>query len=219
MDGIIFDVDGTIWDTTKVIARAWTNAIKDHSHLEITITQDELGNLFGKTMEEIYATIFPGLPIEERNRITDICIEYEHQALEQESGELYDGIVEAIKTLANQYPLYVVSNCQSGYIELMLQVTGLEDYFQDHLCYGDTLQPKTYTIPKIMERNNLKKAIYIGDTLGDFQACEEIGIPFIHATYGFGEVEDAKWKIDSPGELVQMIHLIENNPTRLFPLS
>jgi len=208
MDGIIFDVDGTIWDTTKVIAKAWTNAIRDHSDLGITITQADLGNLFGKTMEEIYSTIFPGLSMKERDWITERCIEYEHEALEQESGELYDGIIEVIQTLATKYPLYVVSNCQSGYIELMLQVTGLKDYFQDHLCFGDTLQPKTYTIPKIMERNGLKKAIYIGDILGDFQACEEIGIPFIHVTYGFGKVEDAKWKVDHASELVDMVERV-----------
>ena len=208
MDGIIFDVDGTIWDTTKVIAKAWTNAINDHSDLEITVTVADLEGLFGKTMEEIYATIFPGLSIDERDRITEKCIEYEHKALEHESGQLYDGIIEAIKTLATKYPLYVVSNCQSGYIPLMLQITGLEDYFQDYLCYGDTLQPKTYTIPKIMERNGLKQAIYIGDILGDFQACEEIGIPFIHVTYGFGKVEDAKWKVDHPSELVDMVERV-----------
>ena len=210
MDGIIFDVDGTIWDTTKVIARAWTDAIRDHSDLGITITQADLEDLFGKTMEEIYDTIFPGLSMKERDRITERCIEYEHKILEKEPGELYDGIVEAIKTLATKYPLYLVSNCQSGYIELMLQITGLEEYFQDHLCFGDTLQPKTYTIPKIMERNGLWEAIYIGDTLGDFQACEEIGVPFIHATYGFGKVENAKWKVDHPSELVDMVEHVRS---------
>ena len=213
MDGIIFDVDGTIWDTTKAIAKAWTNAIRDHSDLGITLTETDLENLFGKTMEEIYSTIFPGLPLDERDRITEKCIEYEHEILEKEPGVLYDGIVEAIKALAEKYPLYLVSNCQSGYIQLMLQITGLEEYFQDHLCFGDTLQPKTYTIPQIMERNGLKKAIYIGDILGDFQACEEIGIPFIHVTYGFGKVEDARWKVDHASELVEMVEQIAKDTT------
>ena len=213
MDGIIFDVDGTIWDTTKVIAKAWTHAIKDHSNLGITVTVADLENLFGKTMDEIYATIFSMIPKEERYKIAEFCIEYEHRFLVKEPGKLYDGIVEAIQTLATKYPLYIVSNCQSGYIELMLQITGLEEYFQDHLCFGDTSQPKTYTIPKIMERNGLKEAIYIGDILGDFQACEEIGIPFIHVTYGFGKVPDAKWKVDHASELVGVIQQIAEDTT------
>ena len=206
MDGIIFDVDGTIWNATKVVSQAWTNAIKDHSDLGITVTQADLESLFGKTMEEIYDHIFQLMPDEEeRDRIAKVCLDYEQEALRKEHGVLYEGIVEAIKTLAKKYPLYIVSNCQSGYIELMLEVTGLEDYFKDLICYGDTLQPKTYTIPKIMERNNLKDVVYIGDTFGDFDACQKIGIPFIYASYGFGEVNHAKWRIDHPTELVRVI--------------
>ena len=209
MDGIIFDVDGTIWNSTKVVAQAWTNAIKEHSHLDITITQADLESLFGKTMEEIYNQIFQLIPDkEERDRIAQVCMEYEQEALRREPGVLYEGIVEVIKTLAQKYPLYIVSNCQSGYIELMLEIIGLEDYFKDHLCYGDTLQPKTYTIPKIMEQHNLKNVVYIGDTFGDFDACQKIGIPFVYASYGFGEVKNTKWRIDSPLLLPQVIESI-----------
>jgi len=209
MDGIIFDVDGTIWNATKVVAQAWTNAIKNHSDLGITVTQADLESLFGKTMEEIYDQIFQLMPDkEERDRIAEACIEYEQEALRKEPGLLYEGIVGVIKILALKYPLYIVSNCQSGYIELMLEVTGLEYYFKDHLCYGDTLQPKTYTIPKIMEQNNLKDVVYIGDTFGDFDACQKIGIPFVFASYGFGEVSHAKWRIDHPLQLLQVIESI-----------
>lgn len=214
MDGIIFDVDGTIWNATKVVSQAWTNAIKEHSNLDIIVTQEDLENLFGKTMEEIYNQIFQLLPDkEERERIFQACLEYEQEALNKEPGELYNGIKEVIKTLAQKYPLYIVSNCQSGYIELMLQVTGLEGYFKDHLCYGDTLQPKTYTIPTIMERNHLKDVVYIGDTFGDFDACEKIGIPFIYASYGFGKVEHAQWRIDHPSWLIQIIEDMEKKKT------
>jgi phosphoglycolate phosphatase len=90
----------------------------------------------------------------------------------------------------------------------MLKLTGLGDYFKDHLCYGDTLQPKAYTIDKIINRNNLTEAIYIGDTIGDMEACEEIDIPFIYAAYGFGNLENMTWEIHSPTQLVSTINTI-----------
>ncbi|MCL2865659.1 MAG: HAD family hydrolase [Lachnospiraceae bacterium] len=205
MDGIIFDVDGTIWDATEVVAESWNAAIKKHTDLDIHVTKEILADLFGKTMEEICQILFPLLGEEEMFRIGNYCFEYENELLESKHGVLYTGMRETIETLAKEYPLYIVSNCQCGYIEVMLKTQKLGHYFKDHLCYGETKQPKSYTIRKIMERNNLKDVIYIGDTMGDATACKEVGIPFVFTTYGFGQVADAKWSIDAPLELLDVI--------------
>ena len=57
--GIIFDVDGTLWDSTDTVAKAWTDAIQQHTHLNLEINGAVLKNLFGKTMSEIAAALFP----------------------------------------------------------------------------------------------------------------------------------------------------------------
>ena len=208
MDGIIFDVDGTIWNTTELAARAWTNAIREHSDLDIIVTGEDMENLFGKPMEEIYRIVFPNCTPEEINRLALICTEYEYALLEKQQGRLYDGIVEVILSLAKKYPLYIVSNCEKGYIELLLRTLKLEDYFVDFLCFGDTLKTKCYTISELMRKNNLKDVVYIGDTEGDMEACEKINIPFIYAVYGFGKIEDVKWKVNQPKEIPGVIDAI-----------
>ena len=50
MDSIIFDVDGTLWDSTDSVAKAWNLAIQENSSLDLTITDDLLAGVFGKTM-------------------------------------------------------------------------------------------------------------------------------------------------------------------------
>ena len=97
--------------------------------------------------------------------------------------------------------LYIVSNCQCGYIEVMLKTTGLGKYVTDTLCFGQTQTSKGRTIRTLMEKNGLKDVFYVGDTQGDADACKEAQIPFVFATYGFGNVPDAKWSIDSVTEL------------------
>ena len=49
---------------------------------------------------------------------------------------------------------------------------------------------KAQNIRLICDRNGLKAPVYVGDTVWDAEACEAAGVPFIYASYGFGELED-----------------------------
>ena len=45
MDGIIFDVDGTLWDSVEVVAESWNLAIKENSDLEPNLNREILQGL------------------------------------------------------------------------------------------------------------------------------------------------------------------------------
>lgn len=204
MDGIIFDIDGTLWDSTDPVAASWNQAIRENSSLDLTIDAGTLSVLFGKTMTEIGNILFPGMPEEEKERLLTICMEQENLYLEDHPGIFYNGVIETIKKLAEKYPLFIVSNCQCGYIEVTVRSGGLESYIRDHLCFGETQVPKGQTLRMLMDRNGLKDPVYVGDTQGDADACREAGIPFIFAEYGFGDVPDAERRIRSFSDLCGM---------------
>ena len=68
MDSIIFDVDGTIWDSTESVAASWNKAITDNAYPEFTVDPDGLSKVFGKTMTEIADTLFPALSSDRRTQ-------------------------------------------------------------------------------------------------------------------------------------------------------
>ena len=204
MDSIIFDVDGTIWDSTESVAASWNKAIRESSDLDLTLEPVSLSRVFGKTMTEIADALFPALETDKRMKLLDICFDEENRYLEDHPGILYPGVAETIKSLALKYPLYIVSNCQCGYIEVMLRTTGLEPYIKDHLCFGETQVSKGETILMLMEKNGLRSPVYVGDTQGDADSCKTAGIPFIFAEYGFGNVPDAGTRIRTFSELAEM---------------
>lgn len=204
MDGIIFDIDGTLWDSTDSVAASWNKAIREHSTLDLTLDAQILSGLFGKTMTEIGNALFPDLPESERTRLLDICFQAENHYLADHPGLLYDRVVETIQKLSTRYPLFIVSNCQLGYIEITMKCAGIEPYIKDHLCFGETQVSKGETLRMLMERNGLKSPVYVGDTQGDADACEYAGIPFIFAEYGFGNVPDAVTRIRTFSELCRM---------------
>ena len=164
---IIFDVDGTLWDSAKEVAESWTEILKKH----------------------------------------DECMVYEDEYLKEHSGEFYEGLFETVFTLRQMgISLFIVSNCQEGYIETLIEDGGFslekaygEKYsdddgidifdFTDIECYGHTGFEKAENIKLLIEKNNLIKdeTVYFGDTEMDEKASNTAGISFIHAAYGFGK--------------------------------
>ncbi len=202
-DGIIFDVDGTVWNSTPIVEEAWNKALKDNGYSE-RVTAARLQGLFGLPMDVIIRDILPDATEEERVDFAPKCFRYEHEFLERNGGIVYDGFEEMLKILYEKCPLYVVSNCQAGYIELMLSKTGFGKYFKDHLCFGDNDKLKAENIRIICERNEIKKPIYVGDTQMDADACIQAGVPIVYAAYGFGKVEDPDYVIYKPMDLADM---------------
>ena len=203
MDSIIFDVDGTIWNSTDVVAQAW-NEVLEKEKIDIRVTADQLKGLFGRLLPDIAKALFPELPESEQLRIIDGCCQAEHEALLRKCAPLYPQLAETLDTLSHRFPLFIVSNCQAGYIEVFLKATGFGHYFKGHLCPGDTGMAKADNIMKIRDDFNLKDPVYVGDTLGDFNACRKARVPFIFAEYGFGAVEDPDYRISAPADLMEV---------------
>ncbi|HOO27792.1 MAG TPA: HAD-IA family hydrolase, partial [Lachnospiraceae bacterium] len=130
------------------------------------------------------------------------CFSYEHAFLEKEAGVLYPKLAETLAALAKRYPLFIVSNCQAGYIELFLKKTGFGEYFRDFTCPGDTGEMKAENIMLIAKRNKLNAPVYVGDTQLDADACAQAGVRMVYASYGFGIVKCPDYVINTPSELL-----------------
>lgn len=205
MQNIIFDVDGTLWDTTEVVAKAWNRAVEEAGVAADKITAEVLKKEFGKTMDVIAEDLFPKADDRERDRILELCCKYEHEALiENKENLLFPHVKETLEKLSEKYSLFIVSNCQSGYIELFMKKAGVEKYITDIECFGNTNKSKGENIKLIMERNNLRDVVYVGDTQGDYEATKFAGIPFIFAKYGFGKVDGYYKAIEDISELLEI---------------
>ncbi len=189
-DSIILDIDGTLWNSTPIVARAWNEALKIRPEITYRFTAEKLTKLFGHPMTTIADMVFPDLSEQERYALIDDCCEQEHAFLSASTEDLlYPGVADTIPKLSQTYPLFIVSNCQAGYIELFLEKTGLAPYITDFECPGNTGLGKGPNIQLVIKRNGLKAPIYVGDIPSDQAASKEAGISFCHATYGFGVVE------------------------------
>jgi len=203
MKSIIFDVDGTLWDPTEIIMHSWNRAIAELGTTSAVITADVLKKEFGKPMDVIANNLFADANEQDRAILLDRCCQYEHDdLLASEKSCLFPNVVETIQQLSSQTSVFIVSNCQSGYIELFMEKAGIAQYITDYECFGDTGLSKGKNIKLIMERNELVDAIYVGDTQGDYEATLYANIPFVYASYGFGQPEGYTYAINNIAELL-----------------
>jgi len=188
---LIFDLDGTLWDATIPVGEAWQEVGRRWGNPSFVFTADDAKALMGLTMVEIAKKLCPvGLDPKDIPAFAKDCFDYEVFYLTKHPGKLFPKELETLFELKKQgYPIYIVSNCQNGYIETFLPLVpaGL---FLDYMCYGDTGLSKDKTIRALMERNGIESAIYIGDTAGDEKATRDAGLPFVFASYGFGKANN-----------------------------
>ena len=204
-ESLIFDIDGTLWDSRALVAEGYNIQLAREGLQHLFVTADVLTPLFGKTMTEIADVLLASIDIHQRYDLMERCMAAENEHLLQNPCQIgYPGVKETLEKLAKRYRLFIVSNSQCGYPELCIHKLGLEDLIEGHMCFGDTGTSKGQTILTLMEKHDIRSAVYIGDTQGDRDACLEAGLPFIFCTYGLGRAEGWDAKIDSIEGLLDM---------------
>jgi phosphoglycolate phosphatase len=203
IDSLIFDVDGTLWDSTAVAAAAY-NRILEQKGIHLSVRSEDLKRLFGLPMNTIAEKLMPEINPGLRESIALEMFDYEKEYIRINGAVVYDGVHDTIRSLSGKYKLFILSNCQKGYIELMMEQIKIQKYITSTLCFGDTGLGKADNLKILIYNNGLKLPYYVGDTTGDLEACRMAGVPMIHARYGFGKKVDSVAYIDSFSDLLSL---------------
>lgn len=199
-NSILFDLDGTLWDTTIEVEKVWNKIAMEYG---LNISKEQIKNIMGLTKREIIEYLFKGNNKDGNEFITK-CQEKENDYLIENGGHIYKNTIKTIKKLVNKYDLYIVSNCQAGYIESFIEHYSLQEFFKDFECSGNTGMTKYENINSVLKRNNILKAIYVGDTQKDYESAIKNELPFIWAEYGFGNCDKYYKKIKDISELLNI---------------
>lgn len=189
-DGILFDLDGTLWDSSEGVALSWKEVLDRQPDFHRALAMEDIYGCMGLTEEQIEEKLFSDFSPARQKELFDLCIRRECEYLRVHGGKLFPMVPEVLAELSAQAPLFIVSNCESGYIECFLEAHRMHSYFQDFECIGNTGLSKAENIRLVAERNGIKNPVYVGDTIWDKKAADGAGVPFIFAAYGFGNVEN-----------------------------
>lgn len=204
MDGLIFDIDGTLWDTVDPCLEGWKRVLERRA-LDARVTRADIVGLMGKTHQETLGMVLQELDPALRAEVVAECYLAERESIQARGGRVYRGAREGLGTLSESRPLFLVSNCGEEYLRLFLDLTGFGPLFKDSLCHGRTGRPKSDNIRTVADRNSLRSPVYVGDTSMDHRAAMTAGTEYWHMNYGFGEpVEDCR-TFDTFDQLVEHV--------------
>ena len=199
---VLFDLDGTLWDSSKEVLLCWNRVLAPFGR---SVFKTELDRIMGYTPKEIGDVLFPDLSPEERYALTDRCLDAEAPYLYERGARLYPGVRETLRVLKDTSFVGLVSNCTEAYAQSFFHAHGLTALFDDHETAGRTGLSKGENISLLMKRNQIKKAVYVGDTAKDLEAAQRAHVPFLYASWGFGNLTGIQPTANAFSELVRVV--------------
>jgi len=200
---IIFDMDGTIIDSSKsiensinyvrkLIGLAPIDSVYFMKH--ISASDDELAELF-----------YPKGNLEENhekflNHFDEHCLDH---------SKLFDGLDIAIKELSKSYPLAIATNASDFFAKKMLKYLGVFEYFDVVTGANEHAngKPKPDMLIYILKELNgsADKSFMIGDSLRDKEAASAINMNYLHAQWGYEKIDSIDCGVSTYKELLEKI--------------
>lgn len=203
---VIFDLDGTLWDSAVSVAESWNMEIERCTGRPSNIEPDDIRRNMGKTMNEIADDVMSDFEVPERYEMARRCEVFENAYIAEHGGELFEGVRETLQVLLDAgVQMTIVSNCQDGYVPAFLKSMDMDKYFMDYEEWGRSGYLKAENIRLVMDRNGADRAIYVGDIQKDADASAKAGIPCIWASYGFGHIEDPAGILETFSDLPRVL--------------
>lgn len=204
-DGIIFDMDGTLWDALDTYVASWNAGFRKEG-VDKVVGRRDLDYMMGWEKKNVLEHVLPDYDASRQEEIFNTINRLRSGFIRQLGGRLYEGVREGLRSLSLNYKLFIVSNSPPNLIGEFMDWANIRNLIADEIAHGDNFKPKDYNIRLLVEKHRLKFPVYIGDTEIDSRASRKAGVPFVFMSYGFGKTEDFDIKFDSFNELTDFFN-------------
>lgn len=181
---ILFDIDGTLLDTTELIYQAYEHSLKTHGHR--VIKRDTMALSIGKSLEDCYLDFSPNGDI--------LVLSKTHNEFQIKNAHLAELFPDTINTLTKLkslgFRMIGITNRGRASGVLSIKHTGLDKFLEFVLYRDDVKKLKPDPEPVLLALKKLKiqkdEAIMVGDSFVDIECGQNAGVKTVGVTYGFG---------------------------------
>lgn len=205
---ILFDIDGTLVDTTVPMTKAIHEALEQLPHLEKP-SEDTVRSGYGLAGNAFWEHVVPEATLEEIRMIRKLRHETLERAMDGQNV-LFDGIYDMLETLQeNGHTLTTASNCGVHYMNLILDTQGIREFMTAPECLESVSGEKKADILTAHRlRHGETDYVMVGDRKSDAEAGRAHDFPVVLTGFGFGSEEEwalADYVIEKPSDLIDWL--------------
>lgn len=203
---IVFDFDGTLYDSYEGIKLAF-----NQSSLQLFNKKNLLNkNDIGPKLKDLYLRAFDNLYVESYLKFEDLFRQnYDNKYYI--FGQLYEGVKELLDfNYKQEYKMFIISNKPQKILDKTIEELKISQYFISIIGSNTSLINDGNKIEKlktIIDIYNIDtdNCYVFGDTVEDLNMAKLNGCDFIHANYGYGQINESCRFVDSVKDLKKYI--------------
>lgn len=202
---VIFDFDGTLADSKKVMVSAWNRLAEKHNYKKLELNEFEaLKKLSIKERSKLLKFPMYKMPI---------VIPQLYQLYRQFIQEihLYEGVQELLAELLKKgYKIAIISSNSEDIIRDFLGRNGIDGV--SHVLCSSRIFGKDKLLTRFLRANQVKpsEVIYVGDEHRDIVACKKTDVKVIWVSWGYDGIEVVQaekpdYMVNAPAEILRVI--------------
>ena len=179
IDLILYDLDGTVWDSIPLIMDCFKHAYIDVFG-ECTRTDEDLMSYIGRPLQDTFAMHDE----QTKQKLLDSYLVYNHMLLDQDAIPMFPGVIDDLKLIKKAgMKQGVVTSKRHRAADVTLKFKGLFDFFDVYICKEDTDKHKPDGEPLTVAARkagitDMSRVIYVGDALPDALCAKNAGAKF-----------------------------------------
>lgn len=211
---IIFDMDGTLFQTDKILELALEETFK---YLRSTNLWDkktpieEYREIMGVPLPVVWETLLPSHSNEIRRKANELFHKKLVENITKGNGALYPNAEEVLSYLKDHNcSLFIASNGQTEYLNAIVNYYHLDKWITETFSIQQIQsQNKTDLVSTILTKYNVGKGVVIGDRLSDINAAKSNGLIAIGCNFDFAQEDELSQADEIIDDLLEVKTIVD----------
>ncbi|WP_339184182.1 HAD-IA family hydrolase [Oceanobacillus sp. FSL W7-1293] len=195
MKSVIFDMDGTLFQTDKILELSLEDTFTYLASLgkwEGAIPIDKFREIMGVPLPVVWETLLPNHSVKEREHINDYFQDRLIENIKNGNGALYPNVQNIFEFLLKDgYTVFIASNGVPAYLKAIVDYYHLDDWVSETYSIEQIESfSKSDLVKTILTTYGIEEAVVVGDRISDIKAAKDNGLTAVGCSFDFAKEEE-----------------------------